>query len=192
MSALGDFTLLSSKQGQAVSIGMLIECADLEHVLPICFSLLTAHNLPCTVDRNKIDSLAYVVQVALNQSALAEDGSAAKIQAAGSNKAKLRDGTASFTDVSILADVPGEYQIRVAAASRKHTMEDATTMLQLASSNTVTAITLMPESPAAGEESLQGYCSSGPKEWPQKCTVRMPLRWGSSTRSALVEMLRVI
>ena len=89
--------------------------------------------------------------MALNQSALAEDGSAAKIQAAGSNKAKLRDGTASFVDVSIAADAPGQYQLRVVSASRKHSVEDATTMIQLASSNTVTSVTLMPEVPAAGE-----------------------------------------
>ncbi len=93
---------------------------------------------------------ACVLQVALSPSALAEDGSAAKVQAAGSNKAKLRDGTASFTDVSISADAPGQYQLRVAAASRKYSMEDAVTSLQLASSNTVAAITLTPDTPAAG------------------------------------------
>lgn len=90
------------------------------------------------------------LQVALNPSALAEDGSAAKIQAAGSNKAKLRDGTASFVDVSIAADAPGRYTLRAASASRKHSMEDAAVTLQLASSNAVTAITVTPESTPTG------------------------------------------
>ena len=90
------------------------------------------------------------LQVALNPSALAEDGSAAKIQAAGSNKAKLRDGTASFVDVSVAADAPGQYMLRAASASRKHCMEDASVPLQLASSNAVTAITVTPESPPTG------------------------------------------
>lgn len=89
-------------------------------------------------------------QVALNQSALAEDGSAAKIQASGSNKAKLRDGTASFVAVSVAADAPGQYTLRAASASRKHSMEDATMALQLASSNSVTAITVAPELPPTG------------------------------------------
>ncbi|KAK9843600.1 hypothetical protein WJX84_002029 [Apatococcus fuscideae] len=48
------------------------------------------------------------------------------------------------------------YMLRAASASRKHSMEDATTTLHLASSNAVTAITITPGLPPAGQAAEAG------------------------------------
>lgn len=67
------------------------------------------------------------MQVSLNSSALATDGSgrAAAVSASGGNKVKAKKGAAVFRDVRVQADEAGAYALRVQSASRKVAVADA-------------------------------------------------------------------
>ena len=60
-------------------------------------------------------------QVAVQPSALAEDGSgaAASVAVSGGNRVRLTDGAALLKDVRLTADAPGTYCIVIASASRR-------------------------------------------------------------------------
>ncbi len=66
------------------------------------------------------------MQVSLNSSALATDGSgrAAALSVSGGNKVKVKKGAAVFKDVRVSADEAGSYALRVQSASRKVAVAD--------------------------------------------------------------------
>lgn len=66
------------------------------------------------------------LQVSLNSSALATDGSgrAASVSVSGGNKVKVKKGTAVFKDVRVSAEEAGSYALRIQSASRKVAVAD--------------------------------------------------------------------
>jgi len=56
---------------------------------------------------------------------------AAKVAAAGSNRAKVRGGIAVFKGVKLSADGPGAYLLRAASATRKVAVADAVVTVQV-------------------------------------------------------------
>lgn len=60
-------------------------------------------------------------QIAVQPSAMAEDGSgrAASVAVSGGNKAKLKKGVALLKDLRITAEQPGTYIVCITSASRK-------------------------------------------------------------------------
>jgi hypothetical protein len=81
-------------------------------------------------------------ELALCASALAADGSgrAAKVSAAGSNKLKVGRGRfgATFKHVSLVADAPGTYAVRVQSGSRKVALSEGVLLVTMAPQNVVT------------------------------------------------------
>lgn len=66
------------------------------------------------------------LQVSLNSSALATDGSgrAASVSVSGGNKVKVKKGAAVFKDVRVSAEEAGSYALRIQSASRKVAVAD--------------------------------------------------------------------
>jgi hypothetical protein len=94
------------------------------------------------------------LQVSLGSAAQAADGSdlSASVAANGGNKVKLKKGVALFRDVVITAEQAGSYVLRVAAASRKVAVADATLHLIMQPLNAVSDLrVLLPGSLEAGE-----------------------------------------
>lgn len=96
----------------------------------------------------------FTLQVSLGSAAQAADGSdlSASVAASGGNKVKLKKGVALFRDVVITAEQAGSYVLRVAAASRKVAVADATLHLIMQPLNAVSDLrVLLPGSLEAGE-----------------------------------------
>jgi hypothetical protein len=73
-------------------------------------------------------------EVALNGCALpaeTEGAAAAKVAAAGSNRAKVKNGVAVFKGVKLSAEGPGAYVLRAASATRKVAVSDAVVTVQV-------------------------------------------------------------
>lgn len=71
------------------------------------------------------------LQVALSGSALNAEGVAARVSAAGSNRAKLRNGVACFKNVRIQAQAEGLYKLTVGSHSRKIAVQEAMVMVKV-------------------------------------------------------------
>lgn len=69
----------------------------------------------------------------LQSAALSIDGGgqAARVVAAGSNRIKLKRGAGTLRGVRIAADVVGKYALRVASATRKVVVRDATLAVEV-------------------------------------------------------------
>lgn len=70
-------------------------------------------------------------QVSLNGSAFNADGVAARVAAAGSNRAKLRGGVACFKGVRLAAPMEGLFKLTVSCVSRKLVVQEAVLMVKV-------------------------------------------------------------
>ncbi|GBF97420.1 hypothetical protein Rsub_09586 [Raphidocelis subcapitata] len=90
---------------------------------------------------NLAESAAF--EVALNGCALPADdaaAAAAKVAAAGSNRAKVKGGAAVFKGVKLSADAPGAYVLRASSATRKVAVSDALVTVQVVQHNFVSGL----------------------------------------------------
>ena len=71
------------------------------------------------------------LQVALNGSALNEQGIAARVSARDSNRTTLRKGVATFKGVRVQAQAEGVYKLTLGAVSRKHVVQEAMIMVKV-------------------------------------------------------------
>eukprot|EP00775_Hariotina_reticulata_P002831 gene2831-3124_t len=94
-------------------------------------------------------------EVSLNGSAFNGDGVAARVAAAGSNRAKLRNGIAVFKNVRIAAPSEGPYKLTIGSVSRKVAVQEAVVSVMVAQQNYVVNLEVMPASlPAAGNSTV--------------------------------------
>ncbi|PNH02580.1 Structural maintenance of chromosomes flexible hinge domain-containing protein 1 [Tetrabaena socialis] len=98
---------------------------------------------------------ALELNMATNAVVLGDAGHAAKVTVAGSNKAKASKGCAVFRDVK-LEGLPGTYTLRVASASRKVSLREATLEVLVVAHNVVRHVALVPCS--LPEEPLEPGC----------------------------------
>lgn len=76
--------------------------------------------------------LILLLQVALNGSAFNLDGSlAARVSAAGSNRAQLRNGLAAFKSVRVHAQEEGDYKLTVGSHSKKIAIQEAAVVVKV-------------------------------------------------------------
>jgi hypothetical protein len=72
------------------------------------------------------------VQVSLNGSAFNVDGSsAARVSAAGSNRAQLRNGLATFKSIRLQAREEGEYKLTIGSHSKKIAIQEASVVVKV-------------------------------------------------------------
>ena len=85
------------------------------------------------------------MQVSLNSSALASDGTgrAAAVAVSGGNKVKVKKGVAVFKDVRVTAEEAGSYMLRVQGASRKVAVADGVLHLVMQPLNAVTDLRVL-------------------------------------------------
>lgn len=98
--------------------------------------------------------LPHPLQISVNSSALATDGSgrAAAVTVASGNKIRVKKGVATIRDIAVAADEPGTYALRVQSASRKVAVQDAVLQLAMAPQNVVGDLqVLLPEGLESGE-----------------------------------------
>lgn len=71
-------------------------------------------------------------QVSLNGSAFNLDGSvAARVSAAGSNRAALRNGVAAFKGIRVQARDEGEYKLTIGSHSKKVAIQEAAVIVKV-------------------------------------------------------------
>jgi len=88
----------------------------------------------CSVAHAWVGVSLLLLQVSLNGSAFNLDGSlAARVSAAGSNRAQLRNGLASFKSVRIQAREEGEYKLTVGSHSKKIAVQEASVIVKVTS-----------------------------------------------------------
>lgn len=117
------------------------------------------HVRACDAFGNVVEAAGF--EVLLQPAAIATDGSghAAKVNAAGTNRVKLKRGVAVLRDVRINAEQAATYAVRVASATRKVVVADGQLLVAVAAQNYVTALALLPgglPAAAAGADGAAG------------------------------------